>query len=498
MLFCMISFSQQTAILDNSFGNNGKIITDFGNYDDQALRIAIQPDGKVIVVGKSYNGINFDFALVRYNSDGIIDSTFGTNGKVLTDFGKNETPIFIKIQTDGKFIVVGNAVANNNEDFVFSRYNHDGSLDTTFGNLGKVIIDFAGDNDYITAINMTHDNEIIIGGLVKNYYLCGSPSGSNIIAKYDTSGSLDSTFGYNGIICNNITESYMLLVQQNEKIVLLFNKDYGYPNNYDFALAQYNSDGSLDTTFGISGIANTDFGGTNDQIGIGVLTNNKILIAGTSGNNLALARYNSNGDIDTTFNNNGFTIFNFELHPSYLFVQDNEKIIVASNNKIARINSDCTIDTSFGDNGILTYNFANCFTEYEYALEQSLIFQTNEKFIVAGYVDSNTFASNYQDFAVVRFINSMTFIEDIDIDEMNIIIYPNPNNGNFFISLDNDDITSIEIINIMGNVIYNKYWDKKQTVPAYIAIDISNSPKGIYLIRLSYNDKTISKKIIYQ
>ncbi len=81
-----------------------------------------------------------------------------------------------------------------------------------------------------------------------------------------------------------------------------------------------------------------------------------------------------------------------------------------------------------------------------------------------------------------------------------INIYPNPNNGNFVISLldDADDVTSIEVTDIMGNVIYNKYWVKEQTLPTYIAIDISNRPKGIYLIRLSYNDKTISKKIIYQ
>src|SRR5205823_1660150 len=121
--------------LDSSFGNNGLVITDFG-FDSQAFALAVQTDGKIVVAGYTFTGgSQYDFALARYNTDGSLDTTFGTNGEVVTDFGTGgDEALAVVIDADGKIVVAGYTFTGDSQyDFALARYNADGSLDTSFG-----------------------------------------------------------------------------------------------------------------------------------------------------------------------------------------------------------------------------------------------------------------------------------------------------------------------------------------------------------------------------
>ena len=124
-------------------GGAGKVTTDFGGGQDFGFSLTTQSDGKILVAGASLNGGSFDFALVRYNADGGLDSSFGGGtGKIITDFGYSDAGLSVAVQADGKILLAGQSwdmPSNSNYKFTLARYNQDGSLDTSFDGDGKVI-----------------------------------------------------------------------------------------------------------------------------------------------------------------------------------------------------------------------------------------------------------------------------------------------------------------------------------------------------------------------
>src|SRR5262245_1644952 len=149
--------------LDGTFGIGGKVTTDLSGGEDEAKAVAIQPDGKIVVAGLS-EGLNLDFAVARYNTDGTLDINFGINGKVITDFsGRRDVAFAVGLQADGKIVVAGTAGNASNTDFAIARYNVDGSLDTAFGIGGKVTTDF-GKDDSANVLSIQSNGNIVIAG----------------------------------------------------------------------------------------------------------------------------------------------------------------------------------------------------------------------------------------------------------------------------------------------------------------------------------------------
>ena len=108
--------------LDTSFNSTGKLTTAIGSFGDFAVALAIQPDGKIIAAGNSHNGSNSDFALVRYNSDGSLDTSFDTDGKLITAIGSSDDfANALAIQPDGKIIAAGSSSNGSNYDFALIR-----------------------------------------------------------------------------------------------------------------------------------------------------------------------------------------------------------------------------------------------------------------------------------------------------------------------------------------------------------------------------------------
>jgi len=223
--------------LDTSFSTDGKVTTAFGTSNDVATSVAIQSDGKIVAAGYSYNGANYDFALVRYNMDGSLDSTFGTGGKVTTAFGTGDDGAkSVAIQSDGKIVAAGYSDNGANYDFALVRYNTDGSLDSTFGTGGKVTTAVGTGTDNAKSVAIQSDGKIVAAGYSYN--------GANFdfaLVRYNTDGSLDSTFGTGGKVTTAFgtsnDEAYSVAIQSDGKIVAAGSSNNGA--NYDFALVRY-------------------------------------------------------------------------------------------------------------------------------------------------------------------------------------------------------------------------------------------------------------------
>ncbi len=316
--------------LDPSFDTDGRVTTDFGGFDT-AQAVAVQADGKIITAGRTFpSGGSNDFALARYNTDGSLDTTFNGDGRVTTDFGGDEVAEGVAVQTDGKIVAAGRT--GGVVDFALVRYNTDGSLDTTFNGDGRVTTDFGGD-EVAVAVAVQADGSIVAAG--------GSTVGSNdfALARYNRDGSLDTTFDTDGKVTTDVGGNDQLwdaALQADGKIVAVGNVFAG-PGGSDLALVRYNTDGSLDTTFDTDGKVTTDFAGGSEQAKtVALQADGKIVAAGDSstGSDLdfALARYNTDGSLDTTFNGDGkvTTDFNGSSDQAFgLAVQADGKIVAA-------------------------------------------------------------------------------------------------------------------------------------------------------------------------
>jgi uncharacterized delta-60 repeat protein len=296
--------------MDATFGSAGKVTTDFGGDGDRADSVALQLDGKIVAAGTtSTPGVGgfSHFALARYNSDGSLDATFGSGGKVITDFGGGAEAV--ALQPDGKIVAAGSASpgATIFFDFALARYNPDGSLDATFGSGGKVTTEFTGGSDRASAVALQPDGKIVAAGTAFT-----GTSYNVALARYKPDGSLDATFGSGGKVTTEFTGNFdqanAVALQPNGKIVAAGNTGAG--TSHDFALARYNPDGSLDATFGSGGKVTTDFTGGSDQAtALSLQPNGKIVAAGTASTGtileFALVRYKKHGGLDPSFGSGG-------------------------------------------------------------------------------------------------------------------------------------------------------------------------------------------------
>ncbi|HEX6127104.1 MAG TPA: FG-GAP-like repeat-containing protein, partial [Pyrinomonadaceae bacterium] len=285
-----------------------KKITPVGNSDDRANAAALSafPVDRVFVAGSSSNGSDSDFAIVRYFPFGLdIDTSLNQTGKVTTDFGANDTATAIAVQPDYKFVVVGQT--GGGAALAVARYNFDGSLDASFGSGGKVILQSI---QHAKAMAIQPDGKIIAAGSAPH---TEPPFGDNFaLARFNSDGSLDTSFDGDGIVVTRLgftSRINAIALQQNGRIVASGFTAISSPGSDDFALARYNADGSLDTSFEGDGKVTTSFGGASTANAVRIQRNSKIVAVGSSTKGLfsefALARYNPNGSLDTTFDTDG-------------------------------------------------------------------------------------------------------------------------------------------------------------------------------------------------
>jgi uncharacterized delta-60 repeat protein len=328
--------------LDQSFGSGGKVISTAQRH---LGGLVFQPDGKILTAG-ALPGTPYGiaFAVSRYNADGSLDQSFG-NGGFATIGAQSATIVVsdgngVALQPDGKIVVVGYASINpGGERFLLARFNPDGTLDQTFGTNGSVFTRFTNGTTRALTVALQPDGKIIAAG----YNVADQETRNFALARYNTDGSLDLNFGLEGMVTtnfnlHNFAMAKAIVIQPDGKIIATG----GLTRLSDgFLLARYGSDGRLDQTFGTGGKVTTTFGSqTHGNGGAIVLqADGKILVAGTisrsdplnTGYDFAVARYNPNGSFDPTFGNNGFTITAFNNHSvaTACLLQADGKLVVA-------------------------------------------------------------------------------------------------------------------------------------------------------------------------
>lgn len=239
--------------LDNSFGVGGKITTDFSGGSDFSNGLALQPDGKILVTGWTLASGTSRAALVRYLSGGSLDGDFGNDGKVVADFGWTSASA-ITLQPDGKIIIVGSITTPNSSgfsssDFLLLRYQSQGTLDTGFGDGGKVSFDFVGLDDSATAVFVQPDGKIVAGGFLAQLGPMGvpPPCGLNLpvgFVRLNLNGSPDTVFGNQGKVGPSWTSlSFAMTHSEDGKITIAGSECVEGRN--DFALARYLGDSGL-------------------------------------------------------------------------------------------------------------------------------------------------------------------------------------------------------------------------------------------------------------
>jgi len=391
-IILLLGSQQPVFAADNTapfFTAYGKVTTDFSNSIESGYCSVLQSDGKIIVAGFSDDGSKSDFALARYMTDGSLDTSFGTDGKVTTDFfGRYDGVMGIALQPDGKIVVAGSA-EDPSDVFALARYNIDGSLDTSFGVNGKIFTDIFG---FARDLAIQLDGKIVV---------IGTNDSDFVVARYTTDGSLDTSFDTDGTATTDFFGesdcSYSVVLQPDGKIVVAGYSSNG--TNNDFALARYNIDGSLDASFGIDGKVTTDFGAGDFGRSVVLQPDGKIIVVGNSSSDFALARYNSDGSLDTNFGTDGKVITDFSGGDQVGFdtvLQIDGKIVVvgvsSSDFALARYNSDGSLDTTFGTDGKVTTDFSGGGD-----VSYSVVLQPDGKIILSGHTN------NSGDFALARY-----------------------------------------------------------------------------------------------
>lgn len=359
-------------VLDPTFGDGGKVTTSFvaaGVSSDDAQDVVIQPDGKIVVVGSvtPFKRVPA-MAVARYNEDGSLDETFGVMGRVVTQLalgGSRGTAV--ALQADGKIVVVGtvNKTASL-QDFALVRFNPDGSLDTTFGVDGLASTDFGGTIDNAKDVVIDDQGRIVVVG--------GSPSARTIeVARYDANGALDKSFGHDGLVMSAVgVDAQAVTLQADGRIVIGGSAQNSLNGDMNFVVVRLEPDGSFDASFGVGGAITTDFAQGRDTVSTVLIQSDGRIIAGgtvsiknSNASEFGLVRYLPDGTIDPTFGDGGLTITDLGSESEWVAdgqLESDGRIVFFGSSQndfaIVRYSADGVIDPMFGTDGVVRADFS--------------------------------------------------------------------------------------------------------------------------------------------
>jgi uncharacterized delta-60 repeat protein len=438
--FALIKLNSQ-GVQDLSFANNGVSLTNFGFETNDCQSMLIQTDDKIILGGFSYNTAPFgggqsQISLIRLKNNGSVDSTFGINGKFIYNPYPNQfNAVAMGFQTDGKIIVVGEYFTSNTYLYAI-RVTKEGLLDSTFSNNGVYIgyNDPIGPFEHVTSCAIKPNNKILIG--------------------------------YNSTLNNTIVFGFMCLT----------------------------AEGSLDTGYGNSGLILTDIPGYNNDFAnaIKIQGDQKIILAGSTNNGkmIAICRYNEDGSLDQTFGQNGMDTLNIssgnDVIYEFLLTEDG-KILAAgrSNNHafIIRLEAQGNIDSTFNQDGIIQYsqNGGDIFLDIKSV--------TPTKFIVAGALKDSL---NQSMWSVVAYdFNLFSGIQDAGGMQEAASVYPNPSRNS--IQFKQAPVSfSMNVYDLTGKLLAQK------PMQANDSYDVSALQEGLYFIKLQTTEATQVIKFLKQ
>lgn len=489
-IFGVPAANSQTVPFDNSYSGDGKTLCTVGATFDYGNCGILQDDDKMIVAGSAMVGSNHDFALVRFNIDGSLDNTFGTGGKVITAISPIDDIIYdMVLQPDGKIVVAGSSSDIQIGDFVVARYLSDGTLDLSFGTNGFTVTTFGISDEHIQSVALQSDGKIVVGGYC---LITGYPDYA--LARYNSDGSPDLSFDVDGKMILEVSTSYdycqSIAIQDDGKI-LAGGYSHDFTTNYDFSLVRLNTDGSLDLTFSSDGIVTTNIGPNADWVEKLLLQDDgKIVLVGyhvstTFSTDAALVRYNSDGTLDNTFGAGGIVTSDysgFDDHPNSACLQTDGKILVTGYTQtgnfdihLARYDANGNLDATFDTDGFLVKHIGNN-NDYAFGIDV----QTDGRIVIAGFAENGPSGT---DIFAARFIIANAAITESKFLP-NVSIYPNPATNQLFVNGENPGVI-YRIFSMSGTLIETQSLDG--------TIDISNLDCGVYYITLTSSDGVVEK-----
>ncbi len=497
-LLSLQGFSQ-AMYLDSTFSTDG-LVYDLFNQHSWGTDVAVQADGKVL------GTIQRDdmFRVYRLNLDGSWDTSFDGDGMFEFDaatFGAEECNAVLT-QPDGKILVLGTASPlNAGMDVVLMRLNEDGSFDNTFNLAGVNMVNAGGTlNDYGRNMVLRPNGKILVTGIGG----AGQSSDKLLLMQFKADGTLDSTFGTNGIILDSyqssMTGGHHVYLQPDGKAVVCGNVFVN--NNSQIIVARYDSLGVLDNTFDADGWVLLDHGAAGSEAGVRALvqTTGKIVVCSRTTDKLYrmfFNRYNADGSVDNTFGTSGATYYDFSSSPSNsslmyeAILMPNDDILASGavfegggefNYGILRLSgSDGAVQTGWANNGTIITDFLGY-----YDFIYGMAIAPDGKLVAAGSsrIDGTTTLS-YP--SVARYKMMATSIVEVQT-ELKVGIYPNPSQGSF--TVQSDKAATMNIVNTLGQVIKTVELSAKNNFTE----KVEGLPQGVFYIQSK--DGTVKNKIV--
>ncbi len=492
-LFTFPAFTQVPGDPDLDFATDGFDIRTVGAGNAFGRDILEQPDGKILIAGTSSNGVDNDFTVMKYTSSGELDSTFGEGGVVQIDIsGATDITEAIALDASNRILVAGSADTGDGFAFAVTRLNSDGTIDSTFGNQGKVLIK-AWTTGFCKSVIVQKDHKIVLGGYVFNPLL-----GNNVftLTRCTEAGLLDDEFGQQGIVMTDLGigagVANDMAIQQDGKIILAGQVLNDATFLWELALVRYDTHGVPDLSWGDEGLVRMSFPQKNFTIKAVTLDREKnILAAGYLGtapsNNLfAVARFQKDGTPDATFGTEGLVINSFGAADNQindLEVQSDGFILVAGTSlsgnadrfAIARLDHEGNPDPSFGQNGIvITVHGLNDGIE-------ATALQHDGKLLVVG----ESFDGNRFQMVIGRYETGVMTGTNNPIDPVTSIqVYPNPTSDFVHVSFTLEEALPVEIqlFNRTGKMVHSFSSAARMAAGEYqetYAVPV-NLPAGIY------------------
>ena len=457
----LICFSQD-GTLDISFGNEGIVTTDFYGERDRAFSFGQQSGNKTIVIGEIEINQQSQKALVRYLTNGEIDTTFGNNGVFNLD-NPFEDKVFIT--NNDKIITAG----NEDNQFSISRRLPNGNLDSSFGENGNITIEVEI-NTTLNDIIVQDDGKILVLGVHNSYKIV-------MLIKLLSNGELDVSFGDEGIatvaLFDDFSYYHTFKVTREGEIFVLISNYFSQVN--DMYLLKFLPNGELDFSFGEFGIVELDITYYNVYKNAFDIKNNGNIVLVSGINQLAIiTQLLPNGNIDLSYGINGQTEISFpKLRPTKVLINSENKTLIYSQTwdnqgegstfELIRINENGSLDATFGENGSTRLSFES----------KNILLQNDGKIIGVG---STYWFGGNESFYLVRYHynGTLSITENI---KYNFIFYPNPSKGIYNIThgFINSE-TPYQISDITGKLIQQGNLSGKQT-----QINISQFENGVYL-----------------
>lgn len=497
VLFTKISFSQ-SGNLDSSFNSDGIAIANLTSNIDQGYKVLFAPGSKIMVLTIAGVGGNQGTVVIKYRSDGIIDSTYGIDGKI---FVANELAGDAVLTTDGSIVASG---LHSNSSFLLFKLNSDGNIDSSFGNSGFVTTDVIDSGTLLTSTMLLQsDGKIVLAATFQPWF--GGPK--IFLVRYTSAGIIDNTFGNNGTVVTVFALHPLwasrLARDSDDKIYLLANDDFFR------VVVRYNQNGTVDSSFGFNGSAKVDSSdnfATIDNSGITVQDDGKICVTMVKDllttYDVIIARLTPNGILDNTFGNLGKVtkgIRDFDI-PKDIALQSDHKIVVTgaaqdysqrSSIFLIRYNVNGVLDSSFGVNGIVTTSIGS-----QSCGPNSMLIQPDGKIVITG---ANLNAGD-EEVCTVRYLGSTeTGIISLPLDVNHVKIFPNPFNTSTTITFTNHILpVSVQLIDKLGREVPLQYYTTQQGSLTLLTIDLGELLSGVYFLSVISGEKRAVAKVMVE